>query len=205
MGKNLTLTLKPDGLRTFSLLFQQGVIIKTQVGCSFREFLLRDLGLSYDFQEARIQTLFINGKAVDNPEKAIVRDGTTLALSGAMPGLVGATLRRGGSYASLRHTITLSEEEDNVTKKEGQVVLKLFNLLVSEIGPILLAKGFWIKGEDLEKFARNVQGDFWSHWSPVLLNGQKMNNQVLEQMVWAPKTEDPILIKITFSPDPSSL
>jgi hypothetical protein len=202
MEKTLTLTLHPDSLKIFSPLFQEGIILKTQVNGPIRDFLWRHFGLSTDYQEARIQTLFLNGKAVDNPAKAIVRDGATLALSGAMPGLVGATLRRGGTFASLRQPITLSGSEEDIPETDGQVILKLFNLLVPEIGPLLLAKGFWVRGTDFDKLVGTDPKNFWSHWSPVLLNGQKMDARVLEQTTWAPESEDPILIKITFRPNP---
>lgn len=204
MEKVLTLTLRPDNLRTLSPIFQQGVIIKTVAGCSIRDFLSRHLGLTDDYLDSRIQTLFLNGKAVDNPEKAVVRDGATLALSGAMPGLVGATLRRGGTYASLRQAITLSENEGSVMKKEGRLTLKLFNLLVPEIGPILLAKGFWVKGEDLDRCVKNVKGDFWTTWSPVQVDGQEVDPLTLTKTIWAPNREEPVLIQISLSPSSAS-
>jgi hypothetical protein len=205
MEKTLSLTLRPDSLKTFYPLFQQGVIIKTLVGCSIKDLLFRHLGITPEYLETRIQTLFLNGKAVDNPDKAFVRDGSTLALSGAMPGLVGATLRRGGTYASLRQAITLSEGEGAVPQKEGRVTLKLFNLLVPELGPLLMAKGFWIKGEDLDQCVKNQQGEFWAHWSPVLLEGKEVSAGILEKTIWAPHPEEPALIKLCLGPTPSSL
>ncbi len=84
MEKSLSLTLRPDGLKTFFPFFQQGVIIKTPVGCSLKELLLQHLGISPEYAESRIQTIFLDGKAVDNLEKALIRNGSTLALSGAL-------------------------------------------------------------------------------------------------------------------------
>jgi hypothetical protein len=161
MGKILSLTLRHEGLKAFYPLFQQGVIIKTQVGCTIKDLLCRHLGITSQYLETRIQTLFLDGKAVDNPDKALVRDGATLALSGAMPGLVGATFRRGGTYASLRNSITFTESEEPIPQKDGQVVLKLFNLLVPELGPFLLAKGIWIKGADLDRFLKDLPSGLW--------------------------------------------
>ncbi|MBA4394003.1 MAG: hypothetical protein C0407_10665 [Desulfobacca sp.] len=198
MEKTLSLTLKPDGLKTFYPLFQQGVIIKTLVGCSIKDLLSRHLGITPEYLETRIQTLFLNGKAVDDPDKAFVRDGATLALSGAMPGLVGATLRRGGTYASLRQAITLSEEEGSVPLEEGRVTLKLFNLLVPEIAPLLAAKGFWLKGEDLDEFLKNRKGGFWADWLTIRVDGKEIDLKAVEKINWSPNKE-PLLIRITLT------
>jgi hypothetical protein len=61
-----------------------------------------------------------------------------------MPGLVGATLRKGGYYAAMRAAITLAAEQ-GAPAAGGPVVevqVKLFNLLIEELGPVLLAHGF---------------------------------------------------------------
>ena len=58
-----------------------------------------------------------------------------------MPGLVGATLRRGSYYAAMRSEISAAETEGAVEMKEGTVTLKLFNLLIGQLGPLFLASG----------------------------------------------------------------
>lgn len=55
------------------------------------------LGLPHFYVEERIQTLLLNGLAVDDPDTAVLESGARLALSAAMPGVLGATLRRGGA------------------------------------------------------------------------------------------------------------
>ena len=59
----------------------------------------------------KIQSIMLDGKPVDDIGSAMIHDGSVLALSAAMPGLVGATLRRGGAYASFRSAITYHEPE----------------------------------------------------------------------------------------------
>ena len=174
MEQTLNLTLKKSALHYFFPLFQQGVIIKTQVGGNIKDLLSLHLEIPPDYLENRIQTIFLDGKAVDNLGEAMVRDGSTLALSAAMPGLVGATLRRGGAFASLRRAITFSEGGEVIPQKEGRIVLKLFNLLVPELGPPLLAKGIWLKGEDLNRFLGGLKKDFWDECREVVKNGQKI-------------------------------
>ena len=61
----------------------------------------------------------LDGKPVDDIGAALVQDGSTLALSAAMPGLVGATLRRGGAYSSFRSAITYHETGERLRAGEG--------------------------------------------------------------------------------------
>jgi hypothetical protein len=66
-----------------------------------------------------------------------------------MPGLVGATLRRGGYYAAMRAAITQGAERASEIGPGGILVrVKLFNLLVPELGPVLLARGVVLARED---------------------------------------------------------
>jgi hypothetical protein len=159
MEKTLQLKVRKSLLPLFLPIFQKGVIIKTQAGESIRDLLFNSLEISDEYMEKRIQTVFLNGKAVDNLAATALSDGSTLALSAAMPGLAGATLRRGGTFASLRQAITLKTGNEPVLKKEGFVILKLFNLLVSELGPSLLARGVWLKGEELKPLLEILKND----------------------------------------------
>jgi hypothetical protein len=82
----------------FFLLLQQGVKIRRRVGCSVDIFLREEIGAAPETIE-KIQSIMLDGKPVDDISSALIHDGSTLALSAAMPGLVGATLRRGGAYS----------------------------------------------------------------------------------------------------------
>ena len=73
------------------------------------------LGLSPEYVDKRIQTLFLNGKAIDNPDTALLKEDSTLALSAAMPGLLGATLRKGSYYARMRNEISYQEQSEGIT------------------------------------------------------------------------------------------
>jgi hypothetical protein len=174
MEQTLTLTVKESGFHYFFPLFQKGVSIKTLVGENIKELLSLQLEIPPEYVEKRIQTIFLDGKAVDDLGEAVVRNGSTLALSAAMPGLVGATLRRGGAFASLRRAITFSEGGEAIPQKEGRIILKLFNLLVPELGPCLLAKGIWIKGEDLNRFLGGLTKDFWGECQEAVMNRRKI-------------------------------
>jgi hypothetical protein len=159
MEKNIHLTVRKNLLPLFFHLFQKGICIKTQAGESIRDLLFNRLEISDEYMEKRIQTVFLNGKAVDNLGTTVLSDGDTLALSAAMPGLAGATLRRGGAFASFRQAITLSPDKASLPGREGLVTLKLFNLLVSELGPSLLARGVWVKREELKQLLETLKQD----------------------------------------------
>lgn len=174
MEQTLDLIVKKNGLHWFFPFFQKGVIIKTMVGETVNDLLSLHLEIRPEYVEKRIQTIFLDGKAVDNLGEAMVRDGSVLALSAAMPGLVGATLRRGGVFASLRQAITFSQCAKQSSQKEGRIILKLFNLLVPELSPLLLAKGIWVEGEDINRFIGELPEEFWDGCREIVKNGQKI-------------------------------
>jgi len=158
----LCLTVEKDRVPAFLPLLSQGFTVKTKVGLSIRELLCSQLGLSTDYFEHRLQTILLDGKAVDDVRAAVVCHGSTLALSAAMPGLAGAILRRGSVYASMRHQITHKKNAKNEIVKEGTIVLKLFNLVAEDIGPMFLMQGIWIRGENLQDFFRRAPDYFWA-------------------------------------------
>ncbi len=138
----LTLTAKAEPVPFFPLL-QQGVYVRVRLGSSVRSFLTADLGIAPDYLDNRIQTIFLDGHPVDDLTETVVTDGSVIALSAAMPGLVGATMRRSGVLASFRNGITYRATDARETATEGVVTVKLFNLLVRELGPGLLERGIW--------------------------------------------------------------
>jgi len=100
----------------------------------------------------RITTIFLNSKAVDKAGTAVIRDNDVLALSGAMPGLVGATMRSGGYYAAMRGAMTYSDDRVIPVGQRGVITLKLFNLLLAELGPRLLLRGFLLRADRWRAF-----------------------------------------------------
>ena len=146
------LTVKAHLVPFFFLLLQRGFTQKIQAGCSVRSLLSDQFGLSAEYIENRIQTLFLNGKSVDDIDAAIVRDGSSLALSSAMPGVLGATLRRGGYYSRMRSQITHVEGAESPRRADGRIVVKLFNLTLRELGPLFLQRGIWVDADVLKDF-----------------------------------------------------
>lgn len=135
-------------IERFFLLLQQGVKIRRRVGCTVAAFLQEQLGVGPATIE-KIQSIMLDGKPVDDIGSAMIHDGSVLALSAALPGLVGATLRRGGAYSSLRSVITYHETGEACKPGEGWVTIKLFNQMMAELGPGLLRQGVLVRSPDL--------------------------------------------------------
>ena len=159
--KEIDLILDSDRIPMFFPFLQKGVGLRVQVGCSVRELISGQFGLSPEYLEDRIQTLFLDGQPVDDLDSAIIQDGSVLALSAAMPGLAGATLRRGGFFAPMRSQISFRGKKKGDSSREGMITLKLFNLLIRELGTFLLNQGVWLKGHELEQFFANQPAGFW--------------------------------------------
>lgn len=132
-----------------SELFGRGVKLAVKTGVSIRKLLCGQLGIGEAYLENRVQTIFLNGRPVDDVDAAVVSDGDVLSLSAAMPGLVGATLRRGGHLAAMRQSISYKRHQKTAGAPSGTVTVKLFNLVAKELGPAFLARGLLVSGKDL--------------------------------------------------------
>jgi hypothetical protein len=148
----LTLMVNARVLPLFFQLLGHGFHVNVQTGCSVKELLCNQLGIDEAYLEQRIKSIFLNGKVVDDVKSAIVPEDATMALSGAMPGLVGAILRSGGFYAPMRSQISHSENKPVSQLKKGNITLKLWNLVVKELGPTFLQRGIWLKSEGARSF-----------------------------------------------------
>jgi hypothetical protein len=169
---NLELDLVEHDWKVFTPLLQRGVFIRIDQGATVQSFLCRDLELTPDFVEQCISTIFLNGRPVDSLE-AKLRHGDSLALSAAMPGLVGATMRRGGMVATLRSNISHREEErQEEGGLEGFILVKLFNTLIPSLGPLLLKRGVLVRRDILKDLLPD--SDFWERCPRVTLAGEQV-------------------------------
>ena len=184
---NLRLVVGKDLMPSFYRLLAQGFIVNTRGNFSIKELLCRQYGIPDEYLEERIQTIFLDGKAVDNVSSTIVKDGSTLALSAAMPGLVGAMLRKGGYYATMRAQISHPKEDITSNGQTGKLKLKLFNLTAKEIGPFFLEQGIWISGPDLENILSNYRHDFQIGCRLAEINNKKLSIEELFQIDWQKK------------------
>src|SRR6266567_918887 len=83
----LSLTIDPAEIGEFYPFLMQGFQVIVGVGCSVRELLRDQFGIDDEYVVGRITTVFQNGRAVDDLDGAIVRDGSRLTLSPTSPGM----------------------------------------------------------------------------------------------------------------------
>jgi hypothetical protein len=143
------LHLASEQLNTFYPLLQKGVAVPAHVACTLKSLLCDQFAIPSDYVTDRITTVFLDNRPVDDLDCTIVQDGSRVTLSAAMPGLVGATMRRGGFYAALRQGISHVVDSATVADECGTVRLKLFNLLLAELGPLVLARGLILNPGEL--------------------------------------------------------
>ena len=134
-------------------LLSGGFEIAASLPCPLPELLVEQVGVPNDYLKNRVQTLFLNGDPVDDVENTAVDEGDALALSAAMPGLVGATMRKQGPLASMRRRIAPSGATPaNTADGRGHITVKLFNMVAEELGPVFLTCGVIIPAHTLLNF-----------------------------------------------------
>ena len=143
-------------LNTFFPIFQKGVTVPAIVGCTLRTLLVDQFAIPADYVTDRITTIFLDNRPVDDLDRTIVQEGSRVTLSAAMPGLVGATMRRGGFYAALRQGISHALDSGPVAGQYGTIRIKLFNLLLAELGPTVLARGLILEEGELNDLLKNL-------------------------------------------------
>ena len=190
----LCLHIRSELLSRFFYLLQQGFVVTTQTGYSIKDFLCKQMGIDENYLENRIQTLFLNGMPVDDVENAYIENNATLALSGAMPGLVGALLRSGGALAAMRNTISYTGGLVPTEKGETRVKIKLFNLILKELGPLFLANGVLMPTEKFQDFLSRHLADLKMACSSVQLNDSHLEAAALEGVQW---TDPEIFLQVS--------
>jgi hypothetical protein len=134
----------------FTTIFQGGVTMQIAAGTPLGSFLGSLPGFTMDYVADEIQTIFLDGTAIDDLQTPIDGDNPVLALSAAMPGLAGAILRRNSFHAALR-TAT-ARHGDHHDRGPVTMTLKLFNSIARDRGPALLAGGVCIDARKLLDF-----------------------------------------------------
>jgi hypothetical protein len=150
--------LSADQLNTFFPLLQKGVTVPADVGCTLESLLCDQFAIPAEYVTDRITTIFLDNRPVDDLDRTLVQDGSRVTLSAAMPGLVGATMRRGGFYAALRQGISHVMDRGAAAAESGTVRIKLFNLLLEELGPLVLARGLILEPGELTDLLQNIPG-----------------------------------------------
>ncbi|HMA66596.1 MAG TPA: hypothetical protein VKO20_02145 [Desulfosalsimonadaceae bacterium] len=149
---HIRLAVRESRLPVFYELLAAGFFVDAPQSCSIRQLLTDVSGMDAEYAEYRIQTVFVNGRAVDDFDSPLVGKDAVVALSAAMPGLVGAVLRRGSPLGSMRGVGADKGAPGTEMSREVPITLKLFNQVAAELGPGFLAAGIRIPTARLADF-----------------------------------------------------
>lgn len=169
----------PGLIQKLYFLLQTGVAVRVDLTGSIRDVLCALFRLSPEYIERKIQTVFVNSQPVDDIDGLRLANGDNIALSAAMPGLVGAAMRRGGFYAPLRSTITHAGTSARTADTEGTVTIRLFNTLIGELGQPLLENGVFVECERMEEFLSGRDARFRTLCTKLLLDGAPSSHEQL--------------------------
>ena len=191
----ISFIMDENTISIFSIILQQGFQVNAVVGCSLKSMLCDQFGVDPEYLSDRIQTIFLDGRPVDDVESTIITDGATLALSAAMPGLVGATFRSGGPLSVFRSSIShRGEGEKSGIPAKGMIILKFFNLLVREMGPAFLERGIFVETFVIKNFIEEKKAVWDTVFRSIRIDGQKIGPDEFSILKW---NEDQKLIRVT--------
>lgn len=169
---------KSELLPRLSTLLQKGCYVRVQTGCSMRDLLCGQFQISPDYVKFEIKVIFLDYSPVDDLDTAIIKDGSIVALSAAMPGLVGAAMRRDG-LSWMRSSITYHEEGAGHVAEEGLVHIKLFNQVMADLAESFLQRGVYVKSEFLADFLARFYDDFWKVCGRIMASGDDVTGAAL--------------------------
>lgn len=192
-GPRVCMTLSSRLLPRFFGLLSAGFTVIVKAGCSINELLGREFDIPEAYIDDRIQTIFLNGKAVDDSKSAMILDGATLALSAAMPGMVGSTFRKGGTFAGMRSQISHEANQSKLYDRQIEVKLKLFNLIAKEIGQNFLERGVWLEGKQVQDFLSGNFDILNQECKSITLDDQDIN---LSKLAVQDLTDKSVFLKV---------
>lgn len=184
--------IKHSLLHVFYPALQEGFLVKGCIGCSIKDFL-HSCGIDKDYIINTIQTVFLNSKPVDDLEHTLISDGSVLSLSGAMPGLVGAVMRKKSPFQSFRKTISYTQQNTIIENREGFITIKLFNAILRDTAPVFLQKGIVLHQKRLE----NLIADNLTEFNNAEIQFQKKRYTIqsfINTMVY--KLDDLVMIRV---------
>jgi hypothetical protein len=199
----LHLIVDPVAMPHFYSILQSGFLVRSPTRISIRGFLCDWLDLPSQYVDERISTVFLDGKPVDDIDSAFIREGAALALSSAMPGLVGATMRRAGYYSTMRNSITYIERTGSNPGKPLMFTVKLFNLLLARLGPLFLKRGIYLRALELTRFLLRQPPGFYEGCRGATIDGRDQDITSLSRHEWPHETEWVCLVVTTESDNKS--
>lgn len=170
MQDKLTTVTIAAGVPGTVTLLQRGVLIHAESGMSIREFMVDAIGLAPDYAENRVRTIFLNSSPVDDIDGIKIKDGDIISLSGALPGICGIAMGRDTVISAFRTDISATAAEEDILKGDAVIQVKMFNLVASEAGQVLLQRGVIVEAATIIKsLGENAPQDITPDSGPVLL------------------------------------
>ncbi|MCK5096670.1 MAG: hypothetical protein KAR45_01125 [Desulfobacteraceae bacterium] len=193
---NICISIDENMIPAFFYFLEKGVKKEINVGSDIKTMLSDQLNVSTDYIDNRIKTMFLDGRPVGDINSTIINDGSTLALSAAMPGLAGATFRRLEDTVSSQCKIDKKKEIKKSKQENGIIIIKLFNLVLRELGPAFLKSGVLISKEELTEFLSRQSEKFKKACKSVKINDRITTIEALKQ-VEIPDGSDLFLVCVT--------
>lgn len=177
----------------FMPVLQDGFYILSQEGRSIYSFLIEDCGISSEYISLKIKTVMIDGGPVDDIFNAKIGDGGVCALSGAMPGIVGAMMRIGSPYAAMRESITVKPGGKSQSGRKINIRLKLFNTILSDLGITFLKCGILIEKRRINELFKKHEDEIYTGCMEILYKGLPVKEESLFIRAWGDSNELVIL------------
>jgi len=175
----IRLTWVESRIHELSGLVQRGFEVQALLGLSIREVLCNQLLMTQDYLDNHVNTIFLNGKSVDDVDVTLIEPGAVLALSASMPGFVGAAFRKGGHYALMRREISHVLGKKLVTVQPGMFILKLYNAVAKDWLAHFISHGITVKAVDLLAFLSTQSEGFWTGCIGGTLDGISISRDML--------------------------
>lgn len=146
--------LIPNAGEGLGLILQAGALVDCLTWLPLtrlldEEFMLDKKSLS------QLDVFFLDGKPVDDPDSALVPDGSRLALAGGLPGIAGLAMRKGSALAGLRPGITFIQEDfDPREPTPGRLEIALFSLALRLVSGHFLKRGVLVDAGRLLPYLR---------------------------------------------------
>jgi hypothetical protein len=71
-----------------------------------------------------------------------------------------------------------------ILPEEGFVVVKLFNLLIRELGPVFLERGVLLSKNDFGEFLKSLPDEFWKGCKEIKVDGEERDEVRLRNLSW---------------------
>lgn len=196
MPHTILLDLESDRVPLLYSLLRRGFLIRVQAGTPLRTILTRDLGFSGERDLEGIQTVLLDGAPVDDLHASLPPGSSTLALSAAMPGLLGACLRREGAYAGLRSAITHSAGGEVGGDGTQDLRIRLYNVLAEQWGPHFLMQGIRVEAGELADWALRRMPELRRGLRGVRMDGCSLSPEALSDWLQQRAEDEPIELRL---------